>query len=267
MMVNASLVSAQNRKRLFWANFPITQPEDKGILLKDILEENVDEKFYCRNLSNFRIYKSMRDKNQKSKSLTATMWKRSGNDGMKTIRIGKLNSGSQGNRIYSTEGKSINLSANGGGRGAKTGLYLIDHYNKNIKTDNKAKTLGSNPQCTTAVAGQSITDFKSFIRKLTPIECERLQTFSDNWTEGISNTQKYKTLGNAVCAEVVKHIMENLKLNMKRNKYLNKILQGDCLEVLKTLPDESVDMCISAPPYYSVTHSWAPVRPPSLPEN
>ena len=51
---------------------------------------------------------------------------------------------------------------------------------------------------------------KDLMRKLTPIECERLQTFPDNWTEGISNTQRYKALGNSWTVNVVTHIFKNL---------------------------------------------------------
>ena len=48
--INSALVSAQNRKRLYWTNIPnVEQPEDKGVLLKDILQENVDEKYYIKN--------------------------------------------------------------------------------------------------------------------------------------------------------------------------------------------------------------------------
>lgn len=45
-------------------------------------------------------------------------------------------------------------------------------------------------------------------RKLTPIECERLQTFPDNWTDCISNTQRYKSLGNAWTVDVIAHIFK-----------------------------------------------------------
>ena len=54
-----------------------------------------------------------------------------------------------------------------------------------------------------------VVDSMSF-RKLNPIECERLQTFPDNWTEGISNTQRYKALGNSWTVDVVTHIFKNL---------------------------------------------------------
>ncbi len=47
------------------------------------------------------------------------------------------------------------------------------------------------------------------IRRLTPLECERLQGFPDNWTEGVSDTQRYKQIGNAVTVPVVQYIAEN----------------------------------------------------------
>jgi DNA (cytosine-5)-methyltransferase 3A len=83
---------------------------------------------------------------------------------------------SQGKRVYSPEGKSTTLGAGstaGGESGRRTGLYLQN----------------------------------SVIRKLTPIECERLQGLPDNYTEGVSNTQRYKALGNAFNVDVVAHIL------------------------------------------------------------
>lgn len=211
VMINASLVSAQQRKRLFWVGkyadgkykrIEIPQPKDKGIYLKDILESGgaIKEKAYCltahrKDFANDFIKRKQGNYVFKDK----------------TIRIGQIGKGGQGDRIYSIDGKSVSLSANGGGRGAKTGLYLIDWYNKRIKTNGKAKTLGTNPQCQTAIAGQSITDLKDYVRKLTPVECERLQCLPDNYTEGISNTQRYKCLGNAFNVDVVAHILNFIK--------------------------------------------------------
>lgn len=218
VMINAALVSAQNRKRLFWVGrlveetsteyyytkVDIPQPEDKGILLKDILEENVDEKYFIKT-ERKNTFITNRPQNIENNKL---------------VRIGEIGKGGQGDRIYSPEGKSVNLSANGGGRGAKTGLYRIekephgtalDYYNDSIIPNGKAKVLGTNPQSTTAVAGQLVND-NSIIRKLTPIECERLQGLPDNYTEGISNTQRYKTLGNAFNVDVVAHIIKHLSL-------------------------------------------------------
>ena len=92
------------------------------------------------------------------------------------IRLGHFNKGGQGDRVYSMNGKSVCLSANGGGRGAKTGLYDIDKV----------------------------------IRKLTPTECCRLQGFPDDYVSMVSNTQGYKGLGNSFTVPVIKHILTNL---------------------------------------------------------
>ena len=137
-----------------------------------------------------------------------------------------------GDRIYSPEGKSVALSALGGGRGAKTGLYLT--WGVASRTRNGKKQIEHNglekANAMTSVQTDSMVDVGNVIRKLTPIECERLQTFPDNFTEKgisekgnevlISNTQRYKTLGNAVCVEVIKHIMRNFKIAEKRLKQI-----------------------------------------------
>ena len=99
-----------------------------------------------------------------------------------TIRIGTIGKGGQAQRIYSVRGKSVTLSANSGGQGAKTGLYKID-----------------------------LPDGDYIIRKLTPIEAERLQTLPDNYTAGISNTQRYKCIGNGWTVDVIAHIFKCLK--------------------------------------------------------
>ena len=83
---------------------------------------------------------------------------------------------SQGNRIYDSSGLATTLASQAGGLGAKTGLYQIDTQ----------------------------------VRRLTPTECERLQGFPDGWTAGLSDTQRYKTLGNAVTVPVVTAVMNQL---------------------------------------------------------
>lgn len=98
------------------------------------------------------------------------------------VRVGQYGKGGQGQRIYSVRGKSVTLSANGGGQGAKTGLYKID-----------------------------LPDGDYIIRKLTPVEAERLQTLPDNYTVGISNSQRYKCIGNGWTVDVIAHIMGGLR--------------------------------------------------------
>lgn len=95
----------------------------------------------------------------------------------KCVRIGEIGRGGQGERIYSPYGKSVTLTANGGGRGAKTGLYLINNK----------------------------------VRKLTCLEAERLQTLPDNYTAILkSKTDRYKVIGNGWTVDVIAHIFSFL---------------------------------------------------------
>lgn len=101
---------------------------------------------------------------------------------LEPLRLGQIGKGGQGQRIYSVRAKSVSLSANGGGMGAKTGLYKID-----------------------------LPDGEYLIRKLTPLECERLQTLPDGYTEGVSATQRYKAIGNGWTVDVIAHIFSFLE--------------------------------------------------------
>jgi DNA (cytosine-5)-methyltransferase 3A len=206
ILINSALVSGQNRKRLYWTNIPnIKQPEDQNIFLKDVLEVLDCEKLKSyavraggkgsgvgdkHNLDCYKVFNKPKRIGQignggqgeriystKGKSPSLNCANPDGaKAGLYPVKIGSLNKGQSGD-VYSTEGKSSCLMAGGGGGGAKTGLYCIDDF---------------------------------IIRKLTPIECERLQTFSDNYTQGISNTQRYKCLGNSFTVKVIEHILRNI---------------------------------------------------------
>lgn len=178
IMINSALVSAQSRKRLYWTNLPnVHQPADKHICVSDILENDYvpinDYKNKARTIKAQYIKTSIANA-VKDNDYGATM-------AAKPIHIGSYGCGGQGQRIYSVHGKSVTLSANGGGQGAKTGLYKVD-----------------------------LPDGDYVIRKLTPVEAERLQTLPDNYTEGISNTQRYKCIGNAWTVDVIAHILSGL---------------------------------------------------------
>jgi len=128
--INSALVSAQNRVRLYWTNIPnVTQPDDRGILLKDIIEfGEVDrDKSHCIDANYF---------------------------------------------------KGGNLKS-----------YFEKHRRQLVFNNNM------------------LTDY----RKLTPVECERLQTVPDNYTSVVSNTQRYKMLGNGWTVDVISHILKNIK--------------------------------------------------------
>ncbi len=190
IMINGALVSAQARKRYFWTNFFVDQPIDEKIFLRDIMqpESEIEKKYYLKK-SQIESVKLIIDKGKdyarilekfdtKTKTITSR-YNASSNADFLSIK-----SDSQGNRIYDINFKAVNQSANGGGLGAKTGLYEIE---------------------------------KEVIRKLTPIEVERLFTLPDDYTKYginniiISNFQRYKMLGNGVIKNVVVHILECLK--------------------------------------------------------
>ena len=127
ILINSALVSAQNRQRYYWTNIPnVQQPADRGILLKYILEKGGKTGLYACPINT--------TENGKAQCLRASCYK----DGIRNliannvdkktcvaepIRVGTINKGRQGERIYSTDGKGIPITANGGGQGGKTGLY------------------------------------------------------------------------------------------------------------------------------------------------
>jgi len=260
IMINAAKLSAQNRKRLFWCGklvngkyekITIPQPEDRGILLKDILEQEVDEKYFVYS-DNWRVKRNTVDVEGKSRCLNASNFKGALNDGMllvpihkqgteklksntvrssgrcsgiddkhnwDTIRIGQIGKGGQSDRIYSPEGKSVNLSARGGGRGAKTGLYAVAQRGRNIVDGKRKDILGAKTEqrieigqsdkahTITSVFKDSMVMQDTQIRKLTPTECMRLQGLPDGYCDGVSNSQQYKMLGNAFNVDVVSWIL------------------------------------------------------------
>lgn len=207
IMINSALVSAQQRKRYYWTNWHVEQPADKRILLKDILENGyeLNEKSHCidanyhkgASLEHYaekrnRELVAMPIRGDKARAVISSVGRTTEREYFKKhqstmvaepVRIGTLSGlgTGQANRIYSVRGKSVCLNANGGGGGAKTGLYKVD-----------------------------LPDGDYTIRKLTPLECERLQTLPDNYTEGISATQRYKAIGNAWTVDVIAHILKQL---------------------------------------------------------
>ena len=225
ILINAALVSAQNRKRLFWTNIPVKGlPVDRHIMLKDILQPGaeVDDRMVMKGKS-FSFTANYSKVIEDSVAL--------GTGGIGLVKVGHIgDSDAQANRVYSTEGKSSTLSANGGGLGAKTGLYIgrivgrrtdkdgkrIDNtidvaYKQRLEVSNadKSNTLS------TVLKDNIVVQYPKHIRKLTPIECERLQSLPDNYTEGISMTGRYKALGNAFNVEVIKFILTFLPVSKK----------------------------------------------------
>ena len=172
IMINSSLVSAQNRERLYWTNIPVIgQPNDKGILLKDIIEDG----------------ECLKDKSQ---TILATLYKENAKSMIKRNKQRLLilkniypKKGQNGN-IYSIFGKCKTLSAGVGIKG------------NGIGSSNAPKIESINADGW---------------RKLSPLECERLQTVPDGYTKYVSDTQRYKALGNGWTVDVISFIFSFLR--------------------------------------------------------
>jgi len=278
IFINSSLVSAQSRQRYYWTNIPnITQPKERGIVLRDILEGNpnnptlMSDKFVARNghrrcmideskekasnLSAMEYVKNgrqgdylacdkdgvpkkifdenlekMTTKDGKAFALTTTYGAAVFHDSLKKKRRSMIPTSDKPQhigtavdvnghdilkRVYSPDGKSPTINTMGGGNrepkvvaGAYRGRYNEDGSTSQkleLRKDNKTNSI------TTVQKDNVLTKDQVYWRKLTPLECERLQTVPDNYTEGVSNTQRYKMLGNGWTVEVICHILKNME--------------------------------------------------------
>lgn len=182
--INSSLVSAQNRKRLYWTNIPyITIPNDKQIMLKDIIHEYNDNIDVCE-------YKISIDNTIKILDLET-----------KTGKIEFIN-----DKVYNIHNKIITINT-------PSDLYLFGCLTPDriIKRQMGQRFNNGEKYYTLTTQDRHGILTNGYIRKLSPIECERLQTLPDNYTEGISKTQRYKSLGNGWTVDVISHIMKNIK--------------------------------------------------------
>ena len=200
--IDAALMSAQRRKRIYWTNIRVTyhedrllpfsdipQPEDRGIMLKDILETEVEEKYYLKdevvqklighNEANSHLLKNITDTEGKAHTFLASSHKGALANGMSLIvqrgvvRVDGSPKASQPDHVYSKDGKSPTLGSN--------------HFANTINV---------------------ALDFR--IRRITPTECARLQTVPEWYIWNCSATQQYRLLGNGWCVEVIKHIFSFL---------------------------------------------------------
>lgn len=274
--INSALVSAQNRKRIYWTNIrtkeeglfgelhsDIPQPEDRGILLKDILEDNVDEKYYLSDkmLNYFNNNSELQKEkgngfkfqpfyflSQNHKTVTNKAGVRmddnfivemqgrgeSNEQQLEPQSSGKTNaltsvqkdnlviqlnpsteSGGkqpyQPNRIYSTDGISPCLNTDARSPAIVVGCDYRSDEGIRYRANGKSGTLQARARNDES-CGQ-LASVGSRIRRLTPIECERLQTVEDNYTSCVSDTQRYKMLGNGWTVDVIAHIFKFINNN------------------------------------------------------
>lgn len=152
LRINSSLVSAQNRERLYWTNIPVNSlPKNKNVTIKNIIDTDLPV-FFTTARRDDKGIRRLADLSDKSSAITARYWKGVQSDGAPFIIFGEHKKGEQ-----------------------------FD-YNR--------------------------TDY----RMLTPLECERLQTVPDNYTNHVSSTQRYKMLGNGWTVDVIVHILKHIPL-------------------------------------------------------
>ena len=172
IFINSNLVSAQNRQRYYWTNIPVDKlPDDKGIMLKDILEDGyVDrDKSHCIDANYFKggNLKSYFEKHRRQLVFS--------DDGLCHVGDADLKGHGYVRRVYHPDGKAPSLCAASGGNLEPKTFISPDSW-----------------------------------RKLTPLECERLQTVPEGYTAHVSNTQRYRMLGNGWTVDVISHILNGI---------------------------------------------------------
>ncbi len=251
--INSSLVSAQNRRRLYWTNIglepqglfgdleqTIGQPKDIGILLKDILEDNPNAKHYLSDKT-LNYYKK-NDADLKAKNIGFRFEPNEGETKSKCIttkEVGRMENNyiiCHSTQKRSEDRPSVKDNKNAGDSGqlsrddGKT--YCLDRANsmaievRKVIQLNESKEShnqqpyqqnriydinGISPALQAQLPKGSTMINTSRIRRLTPVECERLQTVPDNYTNHVSDSQRYKMLGNGWTIDVIAHILKHMK--------------------------------------------------------
>lgn len=227
ILINSALVSAQNRKRLYWTNIPnIEQPSDRGVTWGDVREHGVSTESY------YYTEKAMqwlaRVSQKKNKSLTI----HSDSDKMQMLEASHHKKYSN-QRFFGI----VDLPESEQAVAAMRGRYLVDGKRKD---KNRGEVQGLKKQyiefrydgktnaLTTITKDNVIVPFTLpnkipaddfFFRYITPLECERLQTVPDNYTACVSKTQRYRALGNGWTIDVIAHIMSFIP-QIKKGEWL-----------------------------------------------
>ena len=246
VVINSALVSAQNRVRLYWSNIQtksegiwgelltdIPQPADRGIYIGDILDDEVDEKYYMRNLSLneealesiattqewkaadvVKLDKKLKPKAQQDKASCLTAGGHSGGNHSDMdilfrdpwLRKNLRTPSDKANALLSCSYKG----ARANGMSVVPGTWRTHKDGQGFRS-----TAGGKAPCIPARArndgsGQPVAKIGCMLRRLTPTECARLQTIPEWYKWGCSDTQAYKMLGNGWTVEVIKHILSHI---------------------------------------------------------
>jgi len=218
VLINSALVSAQNRERLYWCNWPVSQPKDKKIFLKDIIE--TEGTGAIKNLG------EITEQKEKSQCIDANYYKGIDSHEQRTMII-------TGGRITGRNPDNP--------KSRKSGLPTVQMMEKRddgksgclttVQKDNVCVMIGSadingnesikrvyspdgKAPCLTAIQGGNQEPKTSLDgitwRKLTVTECERLQTVPDGYCHAVSNSRAYHALGNGWTVDVIAHVLKSI---------------------------------------------------------
>ena len=242
--LNSKYLSGQNRYRLYWFGKRVEREggkygydavvippmTDKGLTMQDILEDGYETeemtsngKSHCLTARyNGAVWWNSIERKQRTMVLkdNPTMSK----DGLIRVGTADLKGHDSIKRVYAQEGKAPTLTTMQGGHrepkvavGRIVNRRLDEHgtrkddqlelpYTRQIEVRADEKS-----NCLTTVQKDNVVVSKDMWRKLTPLECERLQTLPDNYTNHVSNSQRYKMIGNGWTVDVIAHILKGME--------------------------------------------------------
>jgi DNA-cytosine methyltransferase len=247
--LNSKYVSAQNRYRLYWfgkrvgdSYEQITIPPMicKGLTMQNILEDGYETeemtsggKSHCLTARyNGAVWWNSIERKQRTMVLkeNPTMSK----DGLIRVGTADLKGHDSIKRVYAQEGKAPTLTTmQGGHREPKVAVGRIVNRRLDENGTRKDDQLDipftrqlevradEKSNCLTTVQKDNVLVSKDMWRKLTPLECERLQTLPDNYTNHVSNSQRYKMIGNGWTVDVIAHILKGIHLDGWNEMYNN----------------------------------------------
>lgn len=199
ILINSSLVSAQNRERLYWTNIPnVTQPEDRQIYLADVVESGVvdRDKSYCID-AHYSQGGNLKSYFQRSRRQLIFELPSHDNNIQAVARIvGR----------YLINGKRQDSKQKTAGLTKQYIEFIYDGKSNALSTAQKDNIVVPYTLEDRVLANEFI------YRILTPLECERLQTVPEGYTEGVSKTQRYRMLGNGWTVDVIAHILKGITL-------------------------------------------------------
>ena len=242
VLINSCLVSGQNRKRLYWTNIPgVTQPEDKGIVWGDVREHGVNAQSY------YYTEKAMQWLARHSKRKNKLLSVHKDDEKMQMIEASHFKKYSA-QRFFGI----VDTPEDEQVVAAMRGRYVIGGSTKQFiefRYDGKTNALTTVSKDNVVVPFTlpnrvPASDF--FFRYITPLECERLQTLPDNYTDCVSNTRRYHSLGNGWTVDVIAHIFKEIvesSIALEKERCWNEIYTGGVPRFCGEVIDGKFTLC------------------------